>query len=126
MNILLAGSLSLLWGLINSLQLVTHFPLTNVIFPSNAKTYYGVMLEIASFDMIPTDFLEEVIDDEVGEADKSDDIFDASMTLSDSTIDAGYDSANAIMNSILNLIVFAVIVAIVLFILVLRVFCGRV
>ena len=42
-NIMLAGSLSLLWGLINSLQLVTHFPLTNFIFPDNAKTYYSVM-----------------------------------------------------------------------------------
>ena len=57
-NILLAGSLSLLWGLINSLQLVTHFPLINVIFPTNAKTYFGVMFEIANFDLIPTDDLE--------------------------------------------------------------------
>ena len=70
--------------------------MTNVIFPNNAQTYYGLMLEIASFDMIPTDGLEEVIEDEVGEDDKSEELFDASATLSAATIDAGYDSVNAI------------------------------
>ena len=68
-NLLLAGSLSLLWGLINSLQLVTHFPFCNVIFPDNAKMYYGIMYEIGNFDMIPTDGLEDYLDEQVGEAD---------------------------------------------------------
>ena len=61
-NLLLAGSLSLLWGLINSLQLVTHFPLCNVIFPENAKMYYGIMYEIGNFDLIPTDDIEDYLD----------------------------------------------------------------
>ena len=69
MNLALAGSLSVLWGLINSLQLVTHFPMTNLTFPINAKTYYSALLEISSFDMIPTEDLTEVIGDEVGEDD---------------------------------------------------------
>ena len=35
MNILAVGSATLLWGLINSLQIVAHFPLLNNIVPAN-------------------------------------------------------------------------------------------
>ena len=34
-NILISGALSYLWGLINSLQIVSHFPLINVLMPAN-------------------------------------------------------------------------------------------
>ena len=77
LNILLVASLSLLWGLINSLQLVTHFPLINYIFPPNAKTYFGIMFEIGNFDIIPTDQIEGIVNDEVGEADLSELLFNA-------------------------------------------------
>ena len=62
-NLVLGSSLSLLWGLINSLQLVTHFPLANVPYPDNAAIYFGALLELASFDLIPTDWAEDKIDD---------------------------------------------------------------
>ena len=48
-NISLAGSLSLLWGLINALQFVTHFQFLNVTFPATAEFWYNAMLQIASF-----------------------------------------------------------------------------
>ena len=35
-NLVLSGPMSLLWGLVNSLQIVTHFPLISVMMPSNA------------------------------------------------------------------------------------------
>ena len=35
MNVLISGSLNLLWGMINSLQILTHFPLINVLMPAN-------------------------------------------------------------------------------------------
>lgn len=57
-NIILASSLSLLWGLLNALQLVTHFPMINVKFPENADMYFGIMYDLASFDLIPTDDIE--------------------------------------------------------------------
>ena len=60
-NILLAGSLSLLWGLINVLQFVTNFPLLNVAYPENAKMWYDMMHEIASFSIIPTDELKKLL-----------------------------------------------------------------
>ena len=126
LNILLAGSLSLLWGLINSLQLVTHFPLTNVIFPKNAKTYFSVMFEIGNFDLIPTEQLEGYLDDEIGEADKSENTFDAEEVLSESTIDAGYDTTNVVQSSFLNLILLSSIIGAVILIILLRLFCFKV
>ena len=35
-NLALAGTLTLLWGLLNILQIVSHFPLVNITMPSNA------------------------------------------------------------------------------------------
>ena len=77
LNLLLVASLSLLWGLINSLQLVTHFPLVNFIFPPNAKTYFGIMFEIGNFDIIPTEQIEVIINNEIGDADMSERLFNA-------------------------------------------------
>lgn len=124
-NLLIAGSLSLLWGLINSLQLMTHFPLTNVTFPSNAKIYYQIMFEIGSFDLIPTDELEALIDKEVGDADLSSEKFDAEAKLSQSTIDAGYDSANSAESNLLNLIMLSVVIGALVCGLILKVLCCR-
>lgn len=46
-NLLMAGSLSLLWGLINALQLLTHFPFFNVLFAENARTYHQALYDLA-------------------------------------------------------------------------------
>lgn len=124
-NILLSSSLSLLWGLINSLQLVTHFPLTNVKYPTNAKTYFDIMFELGNFDLIPTDSLEEILSDEIGEADHSEN-FDPSEKLSDATIEAGYDSTNNMQGSLLNLIMGSVVVLVVIIVVILRIFCFKV
>ena len=55
MNILIAGSLSQVWGMINNLQMIMHAPLINVQFPGNAFMIYEVMIPIATFEIIPTD-----------------------------------------------------------------------
>ena len=34
-NILISGSLNLLWGMINCLQIISYFPLINVLVPAN-------------------------------------------------------------------------------------------
>ena len=41
LNFVLASSLSLIFGLINALQLTTHFPLLNIDHPINASMWYG-------------------------------------------------------------------------------------
>ena len=124
-NVVLNGSLTLLWGLINSLQLVTFFPLLNLLFPVNAKIYFTILFEIGTFDLIPTEALEEILDEQIGEADLSEDVFDSTENLSDSTIDAGYDNSNVILNSTLNLLIFLTVLVVTLLVVILRLFCAR-
>ena len=54
-QILLSGSLSILWGLINALQMIVHMPFLNIIIPVNAKLVYDMLYEMATFDIIPTE-----------------------------------------------------------------------
>jgi hypothetical protein len=49
-----SASLQLLWGLINVLQLITSLPLLNIEFPANAANFYGVLSNLANFNLIPT------------------------------------------------------------------------
>lgn len=56
---LMSGSLSLLWGLINSLQIVAHYPLLVINYPENAKIYSEMLLALAKFDLIPEEWLIE-------------------------------------------------------------------
>ena len=60
-NIVLSSSLALLWGLLNSLQIVAHFKLLNVVLPSNVKTYFDVMYEISNLSIIPKDDITRFI-----------------------------------------------------------------
>ena len=55
LNIALSGSLNLLWGLLNTLQLLSHVPLLKINFPANAKTLFVMINEIASFNILPLD-----------------------------------------------------------------------
>ena len=50
-SLVLAGGMSAVWGLINSLQVVAHFPLLNVKMPANATIMYDVIFTIATFDL---------------------------------------------------------------------------
>lgn len=54
-NLLLAGSLNQVWGMVNNLQIVLHTPLMNLQFPANAFLIYDVMISVATFDILPTD-----------------------------------------------------------------------
>ena len=47
----LLGSMSILWGLINSLQIVAYIPLLNVKMPANATIIYEVVYTIANFKL---------------------------------------------------------------------------
>ena len=125
-NLVLASSLSLLWGLLHALQIVTHFPLANVIFPGNAETYFEAILEIANMGVIPTENFEEYLEITIGDANKSDSIFNAEDHLSESTIKAGYDNADAVLNNIFSIILLCFIVFSTVVILLLRLLCFKV
>ena len=53
LSYLVQSSMSLIWGLINHLQILTYFPLINVAMPANAHMVFLIMVEIASFDFVP-------------------------------------------------------------------------
>lgn len=102
LSMILATSLSLIWSLINTLQLQTHFQLLNIRFPVNASVWHSILYELASFDIIPSEDLQELILSEVQELAEINENFKANETLSESTIDAGYEDADNLKNNIIT------------------------
>ena len=56
---ILVGSMSLCWGLINTLQIVSHLPMIEVQIPANAKMIFDVTFGVASFDNPVTVAIED-------------------------------------------------------------------
>ena len=54
-NLLLVGSMSQVWGAINGLQLMVFMPLFWLKFPANANGMNSSLIDIASFDLLPSD-----------------------------------------------------------------------
>ena len=50
------GSMSILWGLINSLQIIAHIPLLNVKMPANASILYELVYTLANFKLFSSLF----------------------------------------------------------------------
>ena len=46
------GSMHSLWSMLNSLQLIVHFPLNNVPFPENVLTVFEQMKQLVNFDFV--------------------------------------------------------------------------
>ena len=63
---MLSSSLSLLWGLINTLQIVAHFPLLVISYPENTQIYSDMLLSMASMDLIPEEVTEEILRELLG------------------------------------------------------------
>jgi len=51
LNVFFAGSMQLLWGLVNTLQILTHLPLFSVTFPSTTLFLYQIIIDIANFEL---------------------------------------------------------------------------
>ena len=51
----LSAGLSQLWSMINTQQLIVMLPLFNQQIPANAGMFFGFLMNIASFDLLPTD-----------------------------------------------------------------------
>ena len=90
-NLLLSGAMNLLWGLLHAMQIVSHFPLINIMMPKNAGMLFQVITQIATFDMIPTEEFIKKGEDSVGL--EKDDFF-----ISDSFEEFGFDSTDPIRN----------------------------
>ena len=57
----LIGSLSVLWGAVNGLQLVAHFVFLTILFPANILIVFDLFYTIGTFDMIPIEYLSDPI-----------------------------------------------------------------
>ena len=61
-SLLTKASLSQLWGMLNSQQIVVHLPMFRGLkFPANAMMIMEQMISLATFDLIPTSFLDDLI-----------------------------------------------------------------
>ena len=52
-NLILNVSLSLLWALINVMQLLVCLPLVDVNYPANSLIFNKIFISIANFEIIP-------------------------------------------------------------------------
>jgi hypothetical protein len=51
---ILSFSLSILWGLINVIQMIVILPLVEITYPTNAMTLNSFLLRVANFEIIPS------------------------------------------------------------------------
>ena len=62
LQLFLSASLNYLWAMINTQQIILMMPLFNLALPANAALFFGFLMQIASFDIIPTDiFYNDVL-----------------------------------------------------------------
>lgn len=58
-NSIIAGFLQYCWSLVSAQQIIIMIPLFAINMPANGKTIFGVLLQVAAFEMIPTDKVYE-------------------------------------------------------------------
>lgn len=57
LNIVLSASFQYLWDMINAQQLVILIPLFKVATPNNASMIFNFLMQIAAFELLPTDVI---------------------------------------------------------------------
>ena len=102
-------SLSMLWGLVNGIQIIAYFMLLNLAMPANVIVVYEILYELATFDLIPLDFVTDFLDEQVGEYDNN-----RNVTLGAQALSTGFDRTNPIVNMIIPIVTIFVTVAVVL------------
>ena len=62
LSFLMSFSMSYLWNLINGLQMIVYLPLLNLVFPANISMVFTIIIQVATFDMIPgIDYINQYI-----------------------------------------------------------------
>ena len=102
-------SLSMLWGLVNGIQIIAYFMLLNLAIPANVLLVKEVLYEIATFDLIPLDFVTDFLDNHIGEYDNN-----RNVTLGAQALQSGFDRTNPIVNMILPLMIVLTTMAVLL------------
>ena len=74
--------------------------LLNLAIPANVLLVKEVLYEIATFDLIPLDFVTDFLDNHIGEYDNN-----RNVTLGAQALQSGFDRTNPIVNMILPLMI---------------------
>lgn len=57
LNLVLAASLNQLWSMMNGIQIGSHMTLLGISFPANTNVFMVFFVQIANFDLLPTDIV---------------------------------------------------------------------
>ena len=107
-------SLSMLWSMINGVQILAYFMLLNLSIPANVLIVKETLYEVANFDMLPLDLVTDALDSVMGEYDNN-----RNVSLGAQAMQSGFDRTNPIINMILPLvIVFSTFVILALLVLI--------
>ena len=90
-NLVLSGAMTLLWGMLNGMQIVAHFDLVNIMMPANAHLLFKVLVQIATFDLVPSESIISEMEDGLG-------IENDEFALTDSFIDFEFDTSSPVNN----------------------------
>ena len=112
-NLLLSGSMTLLWGMLNCMQIVAHFYLVNIMFPANVLQLFKILVSTANFDILPTQVVIDEIEELLG-------IKNDNYILTDSFVDFEYDSSAPIHNLQIMFLAMVILAAIPLLLIALR------
>lgn len=116
-NILLSGAMTFLWGMINCIQIVSHFDLVNISMPANASFLYQILVSIATFNILPTESLIAEIEAVFG-------IVNDDFTLTESFINFQFDSSGPIRNLQIMFLAMAVLLTLPVILLIIKaLFC---
>lgn len=78
--------------MLNTLQIILHLPLINVQFPQNVNTFFSYLINIAEFQIIPTDKLEEKFTNTFNTG------FIEDTPMPDNFVELGYENSKLIKN----------------------------
>ena len=71
--------MGMVWSIVNNLQMITHLPLLNLVFPSNTEFFLEMLSALSNFELIPAHDILKVIfpflrsgDNDISDEDESD------------------------------------------------------
>lgn len=96
--------MALLWGLINTLQIVAHFPLFQVVYPENAKIVLETFLEIATMDLMPDEVKDSIKEEILQVESREDQAAVIDSELSNSVKSAGFESSSQLENNFMQIL----------------------
>ena len=59
--IVLGVSMKKLWTMINTIQIITHYPMQSISYPSNALLCFKSIVDVANMNVIPKAYIKKVL-----------------------------------------------------------------